>query len=166
MKKICLVFVLLVVCFFAIRSISRQSSAELYLRENVVLQKTAIIQEAAVDNLRGIKIDSINKTVNGSEVNLYLVFTHPSLLKDSLGWRMNVSIDVSTIDQNNNKFLALTGSPLQKIDEVYSYQPDSGSFIFNVNAPRNKKINIYKSKFIINDNLSGKKDEKVVSFKL
>lgn len=134
-----------------------------YIKQQTETTTVVVNNKSNTIEDKPFSIGSIDKTSNKDTTVIYLIFNNPTLSKTVAGWRINISIGASTIDNNGKIFKQLTGAPLQTIDEIYSYEPDAGSFIFNITQPKSDKTKIYKTKFTITDHLSGKTVDKEVT---
>ena len=154
-------FSMFALSLFVFKLVNSRTALELYTKEQLRLQNPM-----PTDNSTGllkkkekiIKIESINKTVDNETVILYLIFNDPSLKKETTGWSMSILADLSVIDKDNHSIIK---SIVQNIDKTYSYEPDSGSFVFRLNLPQKA----YNLKFVVTDRLSGRKAEEVVTLK-
>lgn len=119
---------------------------------------------------KNFKIKSIDKTegedvnqngIKTKKISIYLIFENPKLKKEGNDWRMHVRADVVTVDKDGKRVKFLDGLSFQEINNKYSYELDSGAFVFNINVG-NEVAGKYTSTFTIKDAFSGKKDEKTV----
>ncbi len=148
--------VIFFILFLVINIIDDKKGSELYVRELTVLSsKDPLSGLSATEKV--IKIKSIDKTLD-DKLSLYLLFDNPSTKKEDEGYRMTVSSLLSVTDTDGHLVIK---SIVQEINKAYSYEPDSGSFIFSLNLPKKN----YSLKFIVKDLISGKEDERVVPLK-
>ncbi|MBI3631901.1 MAG: hypothetical protein HY225_00425 [Candidatus Vogelbacteria bacterium] len=193
MDNIIIFLAVFVVAFFTISSVSNQSKIQSYNKTsefNSIGQLVAETNDQSatvlsslyrigdvikMDVTKSIKIKSINETDNDKitntgvvprKIDIYLVFSDPKLKKDGNMWRIYVTADVKTVDSTGKRTKFLNGSSIQEINNKYSYELDSGAFVFNLNTANDIPHGQYMSTFTIHDLFSGRKDQKTVSFKI
>ncbi|MBI3632808.1 MAG: hypothetical protein HY226_00795 [Candidatus Vogelbacteria bacterium] len=188
MENVAIFMAVFAISFFTISSVGNQNQSQYYNKLTQFVGQTQQDQKAAVlsslyktsdtfvtksEVAKDIKIKSIDKTDTNTvtstgskikKISIYLLFSDPKLKQEGALWRIHVSADVKTLNEDGQRAKFLNKLSIQEINNKYSYALDSGAFVFNLIIGDDVLHGRYTSTFTIHDIISGKKDQKSVTF--